>query len=71
MSDVEFEEQNDNMDLPKRPIWPVNGFFAKKLVDKKVAPSGMHANWILISISIFCFTVALILFALFLQTPAK
>ncbi len=69
--DVEFDEKKDNLDLPKHKPWPITSFFARKLVDKQVAPSGMHANWILIGLSILCFSVALVLFALFLQTPAK
>jgi len=64
MKDVEFDERSDHLDIPVRPKELVEGYLAKELVKKSVAPSGTHANYILIFISILCFAIAIVYFAL-------
>ena len=71
MKDVEFEEDQDlaTLAIPKRPEKPPESVIAQELVKRKVVPSGRHANYVLIGLSIVCFIAALMFFALYVQTP--
>lgn len=64
--DVEFYEK-DALQIPVRTDPPPDGILSKKLVDKKIAPTGKWANYYLVGFSIIILFVALIFFALYTQ----
>ncbi len=69
--EVEFEQDEElaTLAVPRRKESQPDSVIAKELVKHKVVPTGTHANYVLIALSILCLTIALIFFALFIQTP--
>lgn len=73
MKDVEFEEDEEltTLAIPKREDTVPDSIMAKELVKRNLVPTGLHANYVLIGISILLFALSLFFFALYVQTPEK
>ncbi len=67
MSDVEFENQDDHLDI-RRPIEkPIESVLVKTVLKKNISPTKTRAQYLLIGMSIVFLLIALLFFSLFLQ----
>jgi hypothetical protein len=67
MSDVEFENQDDHLDI-RRPIEkPIEGVLVNTVLKKKISSTQTNAQYLLIGLSVVFLLIAVLFFSLFLQ----